>query len=69
MIREVLKFSELTSRIIGCVFQVHKMLGSGFLELIYQRALEIEMQLAGLDFKRDFEMPIYYQNQQIGTRR
>ena len=58
-----------TSRIIGCAFQVHKMLGRGFQELIYQRVLEIEMQLAGLNFKREFEMPIYYRNQQIGTRR
>jgi GxxExxY protein len=44
-------------------------LGNGFQEVIYQRALEIEMRLAGIDFSREFEMPIYYREAQIGTRR
>lgn len=48
---------------------VHKALGNGFQEVIYQRALKIEMQLAGLTFKREFEMPIFYKEEQIGTRR
>ncbi len=48
---------------------VHKILGNGFQEVIYQRALEIEMQLAGIEFICEFEMPIYYRNHQIGTRR
>ena len=38
-------------------------------EVIYQRALEIEMTLQGLMFSREHEMPIYYKQQQIGTRR
>ena len=69
MIREEYKYSELTSRIIGCAMTVHKTLGNGFQEVIYQRALEIEMNLAGLDFSREFEMPIFYRDEQIGTRR
>ena len=69
MINEQYKYSELTGRIIGCAMTVHKTLGNGFQEIIYQRALEIEMQLAGIPFRREFEMPIYYHNQQIGTRR
>lgn len=48
---------------------VHKTLGNGFREVIYQRALEIEMRLEGLSFSREFEMPIFYREQQIGTRR
>ena len=48
---------------------VHKALGNGFQEVIYQRALEIEMRLAGISFSREFEMPIYYRDAQIGTRR
>jgi GxxExxY protein len=48
---------------------VHKTLGNGFQEVIYQRALEIEMRLAGIRFLREFEMPIYYRKEQIGTRR
>lgn len=69
MIDEKYKYSELTSKIIGCAMTVHKTLGNGFQEVIYQRALAIEMDLAGIEFKREFEMPIFYRNQQIGTRR
>jgi GxxExxY protein len=69
MIKEEFKYSEITSRIIGCAMTVHTELGNGFQEVIYQRALEIEMTIAGLNFKREFEMPIFYRNQQIGTRR
>ena len=48
---------------------VHKTLGNGFQEVIYQRALEIEMRLANLNFNREFEMQIIYREEQIGTRR
>lgn len=69
VIKEEYKYSELTSRIIGCAITVHKTLGNGFQEVIYQRALEIEMNLAGLIFNREFEMLIFYRDEQIGTRR
>jgi GxxExxY protein len=69
MINEKYKYSELTSKIIGCSMTVHKTLGNGFQEVIYQRALVIEMQLAGISLAREFEMPIFYKKQQIGTRR
>jgi GxxExxY protein len=69
MINEQYKYSELTSKIIGCAMTVHKTLGNGFQEVIYQRALEIEMALEGLAFRREFEMPIFYREKQIGTRR
>jgi len=69
MINEKYKYSELTSNIIGCAMTVHSSLGNGFQEVIYQRALEIEMKDQGLSFIREQEMPIYYKNQHIGTRR
>jgi len=69
MINEQYKYSEQTSKIIGCAMTVHKILGNGFQEVIYQRALAIEMHLAGLKFSREFEMPIFYREEQIGTRR
>lgn len=69
MIKEEYKYSELTSRIIGCAMTVHSELGNGFQEVIYQRALEIEMADNGIDFSREYEMPVYYKKQQIGTRR
>jgi GxxExxY protein len=69
MINEQYKYSELTSKIIGCAMTVHKTLGNGFQEVIYQRALEIEMQIANISLSREFEMPIFYREEQIGTRR
>lgn len=60
---------ELTKKIIGCAMEVHKRLGNGFQEVIYQRALEIEMTLAGLKLSRELEMSIFYRESQIGTRR
>ena len=69
MINEQYKYSELTSKIIGCAMTVHKTLGNGFQEVIYQRALEIEMRLAGISFTREHEMPIFYREEPIGTRR
>jgi GxxExxY protein len=69
MINEQYKYSELTSKIIGCAITVHKTLGNGFQEVIYQRALEIEMRVAGIEFSREFEMPVFYREEQIGTRR
>jgi len=69
MINENYKYSELTSKIIKCAMTVHSTLGNGFQEVIYQRALEIEMNLAGIEFSREFEMPVFYRDEQIGTRR
>ena len=62
-------FNDCTSRIIGCAMKVHAALGNGFQEVIYQRALEIEFSYEGLGFEREKEMPIFYREQQIGTRR
>ena len=69
MINEHYKHSEITSKIIGCAMEVHKRLGNGFQEVIYQRALAIEMLMAGIQIQREFEMPIFYREKQIGTRR
>lgn len=69
IIRNEYPLSELTSKIIGCAFEVHKLLGNGFQEVIYQRALGIEMRLQGLAFSREHEMNIHYKTENIGTRR
>jgi len=63
------KYSELTSKIIGCSMKVHSALGNGFQEMIYQRSLAIEMETAGLNFQREYEMPSYYDKHLVGTRR
>lgn len=64
-----MKYEELTYKIIGCAMEVHKHLGNGFQEVIYQRALAIEMGLQGIDFSREFEMSLEYKVRDIGTRR
>ena len=69
MINEKYKYSEITSKIIGCAMEIHNTLGNGFQEVIYQRALEYEMRLQQLYFAREFEMNILYKEQLLGTRR
>ena len=69
MINEQYKHSELTSKIIGCAMTVHSALGNGFQEVVYQRAMAIEMRDQGIPFSREHEMPVYYKNHKIGTRR
>ncbi len=64
-----MKHQELTHKIIGCAMTVHRALGNGFQEVIYQRALAIEMEKQSLAYLREMEMDIFYDGQQIGTRR
>lgn len=63
------KYGDITEKFIGAGFRVHNGLGNGFQEVIYQRALELELKMHSLEFVREFEMPIHYLDQQIGTRR
>jgi len=68
---EEYKHSELTGKIIACAMEVHTFLGSGFQEVIYQRALTLEFIKAGLNFQRECEVEIFYKNyvEPIGVRR
>ena len=69
MIKTEHRHSELTAKVIGCAMTVHSALGNGFQEVIYQRAMEIEMAEGGLSFSREHEMPVYYKERQVGSRR
>jgi len=69
MIKGEYKYSDITEKIIGCAMEVHRTLGNGFQEVIYQRALAIEMAEKGLGFSREHEMDIFYKKQKIGSRR
>jgi GxxExxY protein len=62
-------WEEVTHGIIGCAMQVHRTLGNGFLELIYQRAMELEMAAKGIAFEREKELPIHYLGEEIGVTR
>src|SRR4051794_40981400 len=63
------KYSEITEKIIKACMIVHSILGNGFQEVIYQRALAIEFELMGIQFRREHNMLIYYKEKQIGERR
>ena len=66
-----LKYKDVTEKIIGASFEVHKFLGNGFQEVIYQRALAWELSQVGLSYAREIEQQIYYKEllEPIGTRR
>jgi GxxExxY protein len=69
MIKDDYKHSDITGKIIGCAMKVHRTLGNGFQEVIYQRCLAIEMQKQGLSFNRELEMTIFYEDIEVGKRR
>jgi GxxExxY protein len=69
VVRDENAINALTHRIIGCAMVVHGTLGNGFQEVIYQRALAIELLHEGLNFEREKEMQIMYREENIGTRR
>ncbi len=65
----IMKHADLTHSIIGAAMEVHKHLGNGFQEVIYQRALAIEFGLKQIEYSREHEMSLHYKGHDIGTRR
>lgn len=63
------KHSDITRKIIGAAMKVHTALGCGFQEVIYQRALAIELTKQRISFQRELEMTVYYEGEEVGTRR
>ena len=61
--------NDLTYKIIGCAMKVHTTLGNGFQEVIYQRCLAIEMERSRLNYEREADQIIFYENIEVGTRR
>ena len=62
-------FDDATGAIIGCALEVHRTLGPGFREIVYQRALALELQMADLEFDREIKVSIFYKGHRIDTRR
>lgn len=62
------KYGDITQKILRAAMNVHSLLGNGFQEVIYQRALAIEFALLGLNFAREVSMPVFYKENQIGER-
>lgn len=63
------KYSDIPKEIINASMEVHTILGNGFQESIYQRSLEIELNLRKIIFAGEVEMPLFYKNIQVGMRR
>ena len=63
------EYNELTHAIIGSAITVHSKMGRGFPEAVYQRALAIELFKQGLNAEREIDLPIYYENEKVGSRR
>ena len=61
-----MELDELTYKINGAVFEVNRLLGPGFLEKVYESALAVELELQGLDFKRQVPVEVLYKDQVVG---
>lgn len=64
-----MELNRITERIIGCALEVHRALGPGLLEEVYESALAVEFELAGLGFERQKQIPVIYRSRQIGLHR
>ena len=64
-----LRDSEITQQIIAAAIRVHRQLGPGFLESVYEEALAVEFALSGIQFVRQYPVPIFYRDHQIGEHR
>jgi len=69
MEQEKLKYTEITQKIIGCTMKVHQKMRNGYVEQIYQRCLAIEFSRMNIPFRQEAELPIYYEDIQVGRRR
>jgi len=61
-----LLYKELTFAVIGAAMEVHRILGPGFLEAVYQVALERELTLRGISFERQIKLPVVYKDVLVG---
>ena len=64
-----LRHGEITERIIAAAINVHRELGPGFLESVYEEALAVEFALCGIQYIRQKTVPLFYRDHQIGEHR
>ena len=57
---------KLSRKVIGCAMSVHKALGCGFLESVYENALAIELQKNGINFQRQVSLLVHYHDEVVG---
>jgi GxxExxY protein len=61
-----MEINTLTHKVIGCAYKVHKILGSGFLEKVYENSLSIELRKQGIDARQQVKIPVWYDGQRVG---
>lgn len=69
IVKKEYPLSELTGKIIACALEVHRIMGNGFQEVVYQRCMAIEMAQQKIAFSREYEMNLFYKGEKVGTRR
>ena len=68
-VKDEYPLSDVTARIIAAATEVHRTLGPGFEEVIYQRALTLELSVHNLEFGREVWMDVYYKGTKVGRKR
>ena len=66
---KTLRDAQITEQIIAAAIRVHRTLGPGFLESVYEEALAVEFALSGIQFVRQYTVPLFYRDHQIGEHR
>jgi len=61
-----MEINALTERVIGCAYAVHNQLGAGYLEKVYENALRIELEEAGLAVMQQYPIPVHYRSRVVG---
>ena len=69
MINDKYIHSEITAEILSVAFEVHKIIGSGFVESVYLRSMIVEFGLRSIEADSEIELPIYYKSIRVGSRR
>jgi len=67
--KKELAHTKLTEKVIGCAISVHKDLGPGCLEKIYEHALCVELEQQGISYQRQMSVPVYYRRKLCGQHR
>ena len=61
-----LQHKEITEQIIGAAFEVHRVLGYGFLEKVYQGAMQVELELRGLKAELESKIAVFFKGKNVG---